>query len=250
MGRLRGRVPPSRPPTRNWKTTAPKWGSIWPPVSGLSNPPDHPQALPAAATPPGDSSTRTAAAPKVSPTLRVRAITEAPAKQAGARGSSQLPSRAGDAWRASPGTMRPGLGPRPAGMTVRFGRVGIRARTSRSAFPRPPVAARFAALPAGPSRLTPGRNGPGPPQRPSPPRTLSARPVAPPPSSPGALLKPLRPTLQQTQPHCCVPASVLLRPAAGCLPVGSAPRGASRKVLRVGNPTAFRPLVAAMRIAP
>lgn len=77
MGRLRGRVPPSRMPTRNWTTTAPKWGSIWPPVSGLSNPPGHPQALPAAATPPGDSSTRTAAAPKVSPTLRVRVITEA-----------------------------------------------------------------------------------------------------------------------------------------------------------------------------
>lgn len=119
--------------------------------------------------------------------------------------------------------MRPGPGPWPAGMTVRFGRVEMRARTSRSAFPSPPVAARLAALPAGPSRLTPRRNGPGPPQRPSPPRTLSARPAAPPPSSPRALPKPLRPTLQQPQPHSCVPPSVLPGPAAGRLPVGSAP---------------------------
>lgn len=146
--------------------------------------------------------------------------------------------------------MRPGPGPSPAGMTVRFGGVRITEPTPRSAFPSPPEAARLAAIPAGPSQLTPERNGPGPPQRPSPPRTPSTRPAAPPPSSPRALSKPLRRTLQQPQPQVCVPPAVLPRPAGGRLQVGSAQCGATGKALRVGKPAASRPLVATMRTAP
>lgn len=171
-----------------------------------------------------------------------------PAKQAGAR-PRPLTSK--------PGRRRVAIDPRDheawARAQPRRDDCALRPRRDHgagTAFPSPPETARLAALPAGPSQLTPGRNGPGPPQRPSPPRTLSTRPAAPPPSSPRALPKPLRRTLQQPRPQACVPPAVLPRPAAGRLPVGSAHCGATGKALRAGNPAASRPLVAAMRTAP
>ena len=197
---------------RNWKATATSVGLHL--EAGHSIPPGHPQALAAAATSPGDDSTQTAAAPKVSLTLRARRKTEALKSRPGPPASMNFQARPETRGKRPQTPWGLGqAGPSPARITVRFGRVGIAERTPHSAFPSPPEAARLAALPAGPSQPSPGRNEPFPPQCPSPPWTPSTPPAPPPPSLPCALPKPLRRTLQQTQPQVCVPSAILPRPS-------------------------------------
>jgi hypothetical protein len=111
--------------------------------------------------------------------------------------------------------------------------------------PCPPDAARLVALPVGPSRPTRGRSGPGPLQLPSPPRTPSARPAAPPPSSPRARPKPLRPP-----PHSPSPATAFRLPLGSAKPQGARlqapPHAVSHAKPSVRETsTALRPLAAA-----
>ena len=224
---------------RNRKATATSVGLHL--EAGHSIPPGHPQALAAAATSPGDDSTQTAAAPKVSLTLRARRKTEALKSRPGPPASMNFQARPETRGKRPQTPWGLGqAGPSPARITVRFSSVGIAERTPHSAFRSPPEAARLAALPAGPSQPSPGRNEPFPPQCPSPPWTPSTPPAPPPPSFPCALPKPLRRTLQQTQPQVCVPSAILPCPswAPGHRP---RPMRCHRKSPPCGKPSRLAP---------
>jgi hypothetical protein len=106
---------------RNWKATATSVGLHL--EAGHSIPPGHPQALAAAATSPGDDSTQTAAAPKVSLTLRARRKTEALKSRPGPPACMNFQARPETRGKRPQTPWGLGqAGPSPARITVRFGR--------------------------------------------------------------------------------------------------------------------------------
>lgn len=145
--------------------------------------------------------------------------------------------------------MRPGLGPSPAGMTVRFGRVGT-TETSALRIPQPTR--------SGPPRGATCRSQPADSKK------KRARSSSAPVTATNSLNASCRssaiftPCTPQTAPadtatartQVCVPPAVLQCPAAGRLALGSAQCGATGKALRAGNPAVSRPLVAAVRTVP
>lgn len=164
-----------------------------------------------------------------------------PEKQAGPARVHELPSQAGDAWQATPDTMRPGPGraqPRTDNCALRpqSGR-----RTPHSpACPKRPASRRYLQVPA--SRL----------QDETSPFLLSARHRHELPQRLLLLRRHLCPVHfpNRSGGHCNRPnprsafRPPFYRVRAGRLAIGPAQCGATGKVLRAGNPSASRPLVA------
>lgn len=164
-----------------------------------------------------------------------------PEKQAGPARVHELPSQAGDAWQATPDTMRPGPGraqPRTDNCALRpqSGR-----RTPHSpARPKRPASRRYLQVPA--SRL----------QDETSPFLLSARHRHELPQRLLLLRRHLCPVHfpNRSGGHCNRPnprsafRPPFYRVRAGRLAIGPAQCGATGKVLLAGNPSASRPLVA------
>lgn len=150
---------------------------------------------------------------------------------------------------SGPGTMRPGSGRGRAGMTVRFGRRGLKAPGARSqrspAHPTQPASRRYLQVPAGRLQKEAGPLLLGARHRHELPQRLLSlrrhlRPVRFPKRSGGrraAQAQLPRSACRSTKPSRWEPAR------------SPAPRGAPRKALRAGNPAAPRPLATAARTA-
>lgn len=244
MGQILARASPAGYGNGNKPPPRPPRGSTPEPVNPARPPTEtrrgrHAPRLPV--------STRVAAAPEVSLALRAaEAEREAEARQR--RWGPGLPAFCHDQAEVETLGKRPQapeacVGPRPGGMTVRFGRHGLdvpgaRARNPRPARRSPPRGATCRSQPAD-SRKKRARS--------------SSVPVTATNSLSASCLSAIfAPCAAQTapvvaalpQPRCRVPPAGRRGPAQRRPPAGPAPRGASRKALRVGNSPAPRPLAA------